>query len=472
MTSENPRRIRVAAGQLAACPVDEAAQSLTRIDAMIARAAEAGAELLVLPECAYPAYAIGSAEAYRRGGHMRHGEFLKHMAGAARRHRICVVCGFVEDAGERLFNSAAVVDADGRLCGVARKSLLWMMDNKWFAPAEEIAPIDTPLGRIGVTICADNRVPEITATLAAKGAEIICVPTCWLDAASDGEACRNPQPEFLIAARSREFGLAHVCADKVGREAERFGYVGMSLITDAAGNTIEMADSESETLIVATVPIGRAKVRKTSSILQTVCREGSFVKPEPPTDYPRIAVLTKSTLQHIIDVDDIAERFQWLRENGISHVLFGGDGNWPDAMRRIGRKRLGMEINLPQVTDIDLFAGFSRAAMFDSKLMGHWAESFEASRVAALNGVRFVLFRMPTAPIGTLRTRAIENHVYVAALGEDEAILIGPDAKIIAHVKDEPTPIIATLDLKRAANKEVAPMTDIFAQRRPQQYAF
>lgn len=482
MPSDSARAIRVAAGQIGATPMAEADAALARIDAMIARAATAGAELLVLPECAYPAYAIGSPAEYRRGNHMPHSEFLKHLSGVARRHRIHVVCGFVEDTGDRLFNSAAVIAADGRLCGIARKSLMWMMDNKWFAPADQIAPFNTPLGRIGVTICADNRVPEITATLVAKGAEIICVPTCWLDAASDGEACRNPQPEFIIPARSREFGLAHVCADKVGREGEKFGYVGMSLITDAEGNTVELADTESESLIVATVTVGPAKARKTDMLHERVILKGSFVQAESPTEYPRIAMITKPI------TDRLARRLRadsevrnpkysydllgWCKARGILTILFHGDQHASPKLRDIVKRQIGIDVTIPPLLDRDLLVGFSKAAMLEVKLMGHRAETFDATRVAALNGVQFVLFRMPTAPIGTLRTRAIENHVYVGALGEDEAILIGPDGRVIAHVKDEPVPLIATLDLKRAANKQVAPLTDIFAQRRPQQYAF
>jgi predicted amidohydrolase len=467
MTSENPRQLRVAAGQLAACPMADAGQSLTRIDAMIARAAEAGAELLVLPECAYPAYAIGSPDEYRRGGHLRHLEFLAHLSNVARRHRIHVVCGFVEDAGDRLFNSAAVVDADGRLCGVARKSLLWMMDNKWFAPAEEIAPIDTPLGRIGVTICADNRVPEITATLAAKGAEIICVPTCWLDAASDGEACRNPQPEFMIPARSREFGVVHVCADKVGREGPKFGYVGMSLITDAEGNTIEMADSESEALIGATVPIGPARVHDVIDENRNVILSRiDYPTPDRP-DAASVALLTTRCLGAALSRDGVDGVGRSLRARGVSHALVHDLQALPQATINKAFKEHGVEVHWLPSKKGDVIV-----SRFVVSQHGCASDSFAPSRAAALFRALVVAFRMRMAPIGTLRTRAIENHVYVAALGDDEAILIGPDAEVIAHVTDEPVPLIATLDLKRAANKEVAPMTDIFAQRRPHQYSF
>jgi predicted amidohydrolase len=71
---------------------------------------------------------------------------------------------------------------NGQIAGIHRKCFLWDFDHDYFAAGEEIRPFDTSVGRMGVMICADARLPEIAATLVRKGAEVILQPTAWVNA--------------------------------------------------------------------------------------------------------------------------------------------------------------------------------------------------------------------------------------------------------------------------------------------------
>src|SRR5205085_9190046 len=130
-------------------------------------------------------------------------------------------------------------------------------DHDWFAPGQEIRAFDSSLGRIGVAICAEMRDPELLATLAADGAKLLAVPTCLINTARDPGKYQNPQVEFVIEARAREFGFPIVCADKWGVELGEVGYVGQSRIVRADGSLAAEAAPTGDALIVSRVLLDR-----------------------------------------------------------------------------------------------------------------------------------------------------------------------------------------------------------------------
>lgn len=464
-------QVVVAAGQMPAYPLGRAAESLACVRRLAAQAARQRVDLLVLPECAYPAYAIGSAAGYRRARHLDHRGFLAELAGLARQHGLHIVCGFVEDTGEALYNSAAVISPAGELCGIARKSFLWMMDTRWFAAADRLRPIDTALGRIGVAICADNRAPEVAATLVARGAEIIVAPTCWLDASSDGQGARNPQPEFMIASRAREFGVAHVCADKVGRERARFSYVGRSMIALPDGSVPVMADESSEALIVTAIGGSEPRVAEPAEgVRDRLLAPSTNRRVRRPAARPlTLAAFPGAMACAGADAGSPGRLFEMMARRGValsvSHVpqpavaaqvrqtakghrvaFVGAPGG--DGVTRIGDARVGL-------------------------LNGDSIVSFAAARALALDGAEVLCVFAPSVPIGTLRTRAVENRVFVVAVADEQASLIDPAGHVLAQADGSAAePLVQTVDLADAAHKRVAPLTDLWQQRRPALYEF
>lgn len=257
--------IRIAAAQLRASRLDDSAAALTDIHRAVEQAAASGAELLVLPECAYPAYCLGSVAAYRAANVMRSPAFLADLADRAREHRLHIVCGFVEDRGDALANAAVLIDDRGERVGVYRKTFLWGDDNDVFVPGDETRPFETRWGKVGIIICADARAPETIAAHAAQGAELICMPTCWVNIAKSPGEFYNPQPDFLITARAREFAVPFVCANKFGRETESISYCGQSLIVDHQGRRLAEATPDAETLLFAEVRTHRAAAAPVSA---------------------------------------------------------------------------------------------------------------------------------------------------------------------------------------------------------------
>ena len=247
------KTIRAAAAQLPGLPMASAKDSLGLIEEAIAEASRASANLVVLPECAYPAYHLGSVEAYRSANLLSSEGFVSQLCGWAKKCAITVVCGFVEDDGNNIHNSAIVIDSTGRECGRHRKCFLWGEDNGCFVRGEHLKPIETPIGKIGVIICADARAPETATSLTKQGAEIIAVPTCWVNVASRPEDYANAQAEFMIEARALECGVPFIAANKFGSENEDLSYCGWSQIVDAKGNVLSKAAPDKADILISEI---------------------------------------------------------------------------------------------------------------------------------------------------------------------------------------------------------------------------
>lgn len=247
----NARPISVAAVQLRAHDRADFTERWPALLARIVAAAESGARLIVVPEGTVPAYVIGADPVDP--------QFLEGAAqdviAVAVRTGATIVYGAARAGAHGLANSAYVVTADG-IVGSADKCFLWHFDRRWFAPADTLRPVDTPLGRLGVFICADGRIPTLAPALVAAGAEILVVPTAWVTSGRDPSALENVQADLMIPVRARENGVALVAANKVGVEARSVLYCGKSQIVAADGSVVALASQDDETTLHATVAIG------------------------------------------------------------------------------------------------------------------------------------------------------------------------------------------------------------------------
>ena len=164
---------RVACAQLAARPLARARAALRDVLQAIRTARRHGADLVVLPECSYPAYVLLDARPYRNGIPSED-EALGLIAREAARAKIDVCVGIAaRGADGKLRNQAVYVDAHGRILGSYAKCRLWNFDHRWFKPGDALPVLATRFGPIGMMICADGRNPEIARTLAAQGAGLI-----------------------------------------------------------------------------------------------------------------------------------------------------------------------------------------------------------------------------------------------------------------------------------------------------------
>jgi predicted amidohydrolase len=166
-------------------------RNVSRAADRIADAASAGADVVLLPECLDLGWTHPSAR--EAATTIPDGAVCQRLAAAARTHRVFVCAGVVERAGSRLFNAAVLLDPDGTLRLHHRKIHELDFARALYATGDRLGVADTPLGRVGVMICADGFAPGqvISRTLASMGASVILSPCAWAVPA-DHDNARDP----------------------------------------------------------------------------------------------------------------------------------------------------------------------------------------------------------------------------------------------------------------------------------------
>jgi predicted amidohydrolase len=173
MTREmDNRALRV--GYLQFCPsLGEVAANLERIQALIG---DVRADLLVLPELATTGYALPDRSTVHILAEPIPGPTTETLAAIARSAGTALVVGLAERDGDRLFNSAAIVDASGAR-GVYRKAHLFRGEKQLFDPGDTGFPVFDVAGlRLGLMVCFDWAFPDAAGTLARRGAQLIAHP--------------------------------------------------------------------------------------------------------------------------------------------------------------------------------------------------------------------------------------------------------------------------------------------------------
>ena len=185
------RTVRVAAIQ--ATPVILDAQAtVAKVAALLGEAAGQGAELAVLPETFVPLYpsnrwAKGAAgfggwdelwEQLLENSVTVPGPLVDELAAATRRHRIHAVVGINERDGGSLYNSYLVLGPGGLLH--KHRKLMPTQHERLFhgiGDGTDLAPVDTPVGRVGGLICWENRMPLARWAVYEGGPQIWVAPT-------------------------------------------------------------------------------------------------------------------------------------------------------------------------------------------------------------------------------------------------------------------------------------------------------
>ncbi|WP_088032717.1 nitrilase-related carbon-nitrogen hydrolase [Evansella clarkii] len=147
---------------------------------MVKEAAANGAELICLPELWNTGYVLNK-EFLNKLAEPPEGKTISLFRRLSAELNVVLIIPFAERGEDSSYYiSAAVIDKDGSLKGVHRKSLLWGREKEAFQPGKnEYTVYNTSVGRVGVLICYDAEFPEPARILALKSAEIITVPSVW-----------------------------------------------------------------------------------------------------------------------------------------------------------------------------------------------------------------------------------------------------------------------------------------------------
>ncbi|KHL15261.1 UNVERIFIED_CONTAM: hydratase [Mumia flava] len=248
------KNVQIACVQMAP-RIGEKDLNVRRAIDFVTRAADLGAELVVLPELANTGYVFDSrAEAESLAEPVPDGSTTAAWSEVASALGVYIVAGIAEKADGALYNSAVLLGPDGYL-GSYRKTHLWGDEKKLFASGDRPSPIyDTPLGRIAIAICYDLWFPELFRLYALGGAQIVCVPTNWVPMPNQS-ADRPAMANTLAMAAAHTNGLVVACADRVGVERGQ-PFEGQSLVVDQSGWPVgDVASRSLEEIVSASITL-------------------------------------------------------------------------------------------------------------------------------------------------------------------------------------------------------------------------
>lgn len=259
------RTVTVAAVQMACSP--DPAESLAKAEQAIRKAASDGAQIILLPELFERQYFCQERryEYYAFAQKTEENPAVRRCTALARELNVVLPVSFYERDGNRLFNSAAVIDADGSLLGVYRKTHIpddhYYQEKFYFSPGNTgFLTWQTRYAKIGVGICWDQWFPETARSLVLNGAELLFYPTAigsepiletdsemhW-QTCMQGHAACNLTP--VIAAN--RIGLERVtpCAEN-GMQESALNFYGSSFLTTETGIIAAQADRTSEAIVM------------------------------------------------------------------------------------------------------------------------------------------------------------------------------------------------------------------------------
>jgi predicted amidohydrolase len=254
----NPRTLTISCVQFTAVDGEKAA-TIEKALGLIDRAADEGAQLVVLPEV-WTGLGYSTPTAYKEIAEPIPGPVTDRLAERAQRHKLHIVGSIYEKAGDICHNTAPMIGPDGQIIGLYRKTHLFdapnrtdikggMRESDKVRAGDTLPVFETALGRIGVSVCSDLRFPEIYRVMALKGAEIIVCASAFLSPRFD-------HWEFFLRARATENQVFVAASGQVGTEPKSgIGFVGRSMIVDPWGTIVATA-SDTETCVTAHVDLG------------------------------------------------------------------------------------------------------------------------------------------------------------------------------------------------------------------------
>ena len=260
------RKVKTAAVQMR-CE-KQVQDNIAHAEELVRKAAAEGAQIILLPELFERPYFCQERryEYYQYAKPVMENEAVCRFRQVARELSGGLPVSFYERDRNLLFNSVAVLDADGSILGIYRKTHIpddhYYQEKFYFTPGDTgFRVFETRYGTIGVGICWDQWFPETARFMAVKGAELLYYPTAigsepilsvdsmphWRRV-MQGHAAANLMP--VIAANRIGTETVEPCPEN-GNQKSALRFYGSSFITDGTGEIAVSMDRDSEGVIAS-----------------------------------------------------------------------------------------------------------------------------------------------------------------------------------------------------------------------------
>lgn len=235
-------------------------ENIAKADSLIKEAKDKGAQIILLPELFEGHYfcQIEDYDNFELAEEAFNSKTLQHFQKVSKELNVVLPISFFEKDGNCFFNSLAMIDSNGEILGIYRKSHIptgeCYEEKFYFTPGDTgFKVFATSFGKIGVGICWDQWFPETARILALQGAEILLFPTAiGSEPVLDKDSKNHWQNTMKGHAAANIMPL--LASNRVGIEKAKnssMKFFGSSFIADQHGDFVEEMNREEEGVRVA-----------------------------------------------------------------------------------------------------------------------------------------------------------------------------------------------------------------------------
>ena len=273
---------------------DDVDVNLDKIELHVREAARRGARLVVLQELFEgPYFCIDIDAAHnRRAKPFKGNSTVARFSSLARELGVVLPVSFFEENGDQRFNSLTMLDADGKVLGLYRKSHIpdapGYSEKFYFANGDTGFMVhDTAVGKVGAGVCWDQWFPEAARCMVLKGAEILIYPTAIGSEPSYPAWDSRDHWQRVMQGHASANITPLIASNRVGVENGKSGsmvFYGSSFIADHTGAKIAEADRVTEGVITASLDMEEiAQQRRAWGVFRDRRNDlyGEIAKPSP-----------------------------------------------------------------------------------------------------------------------------------------------------------------------------------------------
>lgn len=253
------RNVKVAATQMSCTwDIDD---NIRKADKLVREAAAQGAQIILLQELFETPYFCQKEKAdyYRYATELADNKAVNHFKQLAKELQVVLPISFYEKKNYARYNSLAVIDADGEVLGVYRKSHIpdgpGYEEKFYFNPGDTGFKVwNTRYAKIGIGVCWDQWYPEAARAMALMGAELLFYPTAIGSEPQDSSIDSKDHWQACMLGHSAANLMPVIASNRIGEETDdeySITFYGSSFIAGNQGNKIAEAGRDEESVIVA-----------------------------------------------------------------------------------------------------------------------------------------------------------------------------------------------------------------------------
>ena len=262
---------------------DSRSENIVRMEGLIREAAADGAQIVLMPELFEGRYFPQEqreedfARALPVAGHPT----ILHFKKLAAELEVALPVSFYERDGQELYNSVAMLDCDGTMLGIYRKSHIpdgpGYQEKFFFRPGNTGFKVwKTRVATIGVGICWDQWFPEAARAMVLGGADLLFYPTAIGSEPQDSDLDTQAPWQRVMQGHAVANACGVIAANRTGQEKD-IQFYGSSFICDQRGDMLAQLDRSETGFINATFDLPK---------LKTYRDRFGFFRDRRPTLYP------------------------------------------------------------------------------------------------------------------------------------------------------------------------------------------